>query len=359
MSQRTALLVGTRKGLFVLDGDAARDAWTVRGPLCDGWPMHDAIFDPATGAIFAAGGSNWYGPAIWRSDDLGATWSHSSEGLTYGDDGPKVETVWSVTAGPGALYAGVEPAGLFRSRDGGATWQHVEGLTNHPTRPEWVPGNGGLILHSIVPHRTDQDRMWVGISSVGAFETRDGGVSWETRNKGVRAGFMPEGSQYPDFGQCVHKLVMAADGGEHLYQQNHCGVYRSSDGGVQWEEITAGLPSEFGFPMGAHPRDPKTAWTIPLTSPEDGRLMIDGHASVWRTNDGGDSWIRADEGLPRSDAYVGVLREAMAVDQLDPVGVYFGTSTGQLYGSRDEGRTWRLVADNLPAIWSVEAAVVG
>lgn len=359
MSQRTALLVGTRKGLFVLDGDAARDAWTVRGPLCDGWPMHDAIFDPATGAIFAAGGSNWYGPAIWRSDDLGETWSHSSEGLTYGDNGAKIATIWNVTAGPGALYAGVEPAGLFRSRDGGATWQHVEGLTNHPTRPEWVPGNGGLILHSIVPHRTDQDRMWVGISSVGAFETRDGGVSWETRNKGVRAGFMPEGSQYPDFGQCVHKLVMAADGGEHLYQQNHCGVYRSSDGGVQWEEITEGLPSEFGFPIGAHPRDPKTAWTIPLTSPEDGRLMIDGHAAVWRTNDGGDSWIRADEGLPKSDAYVGVLREAMAVDQLDPVGVYFGTSTGQLYGSRDEGQTWRLVADNLPAIWSVEAAVVG
>jgi photosystem II stability/assembly factor-like uncharacterized protein len=358
MSQQVALLVGTRKGLFVLDGDATRDSWRVRGPLCDGWPMHDAIFDDRAGSIYAGGGSNWYGPAVWRSDDLGRTWTHSSEGITYGDRGPKVATIWNVTAGIDALYAGVEEAGLFRSRDGGATWQHVEGLTNHPSRPEWQPGNGGLILHSIVPHPTDADRVWVGISAVGAFETQDGGATWETRNKGVRADFNPD-NIYPEFGQCVHKLVMAADGGEHLYQQNHCGVYRSSDGGRQWEEITSGLPSQFGFPMGAHPRDPKTVWTIPLTEPQDGRLMPDGHAAVWRTNDGGDSWIRGDEGLPQHDAYVGVLREAMAVDRLDPVGVYFGTSTGQLYGSRDEGRSWRLIADNLPAIWSVEAAVVG
>ena len=238
MTERVALLVGTRKGLFVLDGDADRDSWEVRGPLCDGWPIHDAIYDPSTGAIFAGGGSNWYGPAVWRSDDLGATWTHSSEGITYGDEAEKVATIWNVTAGPNALYAGVEPAGLFRSADGGSTWSHVEGLTNHPSRPEWQPGNGGLILHSIVPHPSDTDRVWVGISSVGAFETQDGGASWETRNRGVRAGFMPEGQQYPDFGQCVHKLVMAADGGELLYQQNHCGVYRSSDGGRQWDEIT-------------------------------------------------------------------------------------------------------------------------
>jgi hypothetical protein len=357
MSERMALLVGTRKGLFVLDGDADRADWQVRGPLCEGWPIHDAIVDPTSGAVYAGGGSNWYGPAVWRSDDLGETWTHSSEGLTYGDDGPKVATVWNVTAGPDALYAGVEEAGLFRSRDGGSTWEHVEGLTNHPSRPEWQPGNGGLILHSIVPSPTDADRVWVGISSVGAFETQDGGASWEHRNAGVRAEFNPE-NKYPEFGQCVHKLVMAADGGEHLYQQNHCGVYRSSDGGRQWEEITAGLPSEFGFPMVAHPRDPKTAWTIPLTDPGEGRLMPEGHAAVWRTNDGGETWIRGDEGLPKKDAYVGVLREAMAVDRLDPVGVYFGTSTGQLYGSRDEGKTWRLIADNLPSIWSVDAAIV-
>jgi photosystem II stability/assembly factor-like uncharacterized protein len=357
MSDRVAVLVGTRKGLFVLDGDADRQDWRVRGPMCDGWPIHDAIVDPKSGALYAAGGSNWYGPAVWRSDDMGETWSHSSEGLTYGDDGPKITTVWNVTAGPDALYAGVEEAGLFRSHDGGATWEHVAGLTEHPSRPEWVPGNGGLILHSIVPHPTDTDRVWVGISAVGAFETSDGGTSWATRNKGVRADFNPQ-NIYPDFGQCVHKLVMAADGGELLYQQNHCGVYRSADGGKQWQEITKGLPTQFGFPMAAHPRDSQTVWTIPMTEPEDGRVMVDGQAAVWRTNDGGSTWQRSGEGLPQEHAFLGVLREAMAVDRLDPVGVYFGTSTGQVYGSRDEGVTWTLIADNLPSIWSVEAALV-
>ena len=356
MTQPVALLIGTPKGAFVLDGDDARHAWKLRGPLCEGWPIHDISVEPGSGALLAGGGSPWYGPAVWRSEDLGASWTHSSEGLTYGDGGPKVKTVWNVTATDGLIYAGVEPAGLFRSRDRGATWEHVEGLTAHPTRPEWQPGNGGLILHSIVPHPADRDRVWVGISAVGAFETSDGGATWETRNKGVRADFHPD--KYPDFGQCVHKLVMAADGGEHLYQQNHCGVYRSSDGGRHWEEITKGLPSQFGFPIVAHPRDPKTVWTIPLTDADQGRYMPNASAGVWRTHDGGDSWVRSGEGLPERDAYVGVLREAMAVDRLDPVGVYFGTSTGQVYGSADQGRTWSLVADNLPPIWSVEAALV-
>jgi photosystem II stability/assembly factor-like uncharacterized protein len=357
MTERVVLLVGTRKGAFLLDGDPDRRDWQVRGPLCEGWPLHDLSIEPGTGAILAGGGNNWYGPAVWRSDDLGETWTHSSEGLTYGDDGPKVTTVWNVTAGKDAIYAGVEPAGLFKSTDGGATWQHVEGLRQHPTTPDWQPGNGGLCLHSIVPHPTDAGRLWVGISAVGAFETVDGGKTWETRNKGVRADFYPD--KYPEFGQCVHKLVMAADGGEHLYQQNHCGVYRSSDGGRQWEEITPGLPSQFGFPMGAHPRDPKTIWTIPLNGDDRGRYMPDASAAVWRTHDGGDTWLRSGDGLPQENAYLGVLREAMAVDRLDPVGVYFGTSTGQLYASTDEGVSWSLVADNLPAIWSVEAALVG
>jgi photosystem II stability/assembly factor-like uncharacterized protein len=357
MSERVSLLIGTPKGAFILDGDAARRTFQVRGPLCEGWPMHDLSVDPSTGAILAGGGSPWYGPAVWRSEDLGASWTHSSEGLTYGDDGPQIKTVWNVTATDGVIYAGVEPAGLFRSTDAGHTWEHVAGLTNHPSRAEWQPGNGGLILHSIVPHQTDRDRLWVGISSVGAFETTDGGRTWETRNRGVRAGFMPD--PYPDFGQCVHKLVMAADGGEHLYQQNHCGVYRSTDGGRQWEEITAGLPSEFGFPMAVHPRDPMTVWTIPLNGADRGRYVPDASAAVWRTHDGGDNWVRSGDGLPQHDAYIGVLREAMASDRLDPAGVYFGTSTGQVYGSADEGHTWSLLADNLPPIWSVDVAVGG
>ena len=250
----------------------------------------------------------------------------------------------------------MEPAGLFRSTDKGRTWAHVEGLTAHPSRREWVPGAGGLILHTIVPHASDADRMWVGISAVGVFETRDGGTTWATRNHGVRADFHPE--KYPEFGQCVHKLVLAAGGAETLYQQNHCGVYRSSDGGVGWDEITDGLPTQFGFAMAAHPRDPMTVWTIPLTEPEDGRMMPDASAAVWRTHDAGKTWIRAGDGLPQDSAHIGVLREAMAVDRLDPVGVYFGTSTGQVYASADEGRTWSRIADNLPPIWSVEALVI-
>ncbi len=355
MSERVVLLVGTKKGGFILEDDGRRSDWSVRGPLFNTWAIRDMSFDPASGAMFAGGASAWYGPAVWRSTDAGESWTHSSEGLTYGDEGPKLNTIWNVTPAHGALFAGVDPAGLFRSDDGGATWQHVEGLRDHPTRPRWEPGNGGLCLHSIVAHPADPARMWVGISAVGTFETRDGGATWELRNSGVRADFLPE--RYPEFGQCVHKIVMAAGEPEVLYQQNHCGVYRTSDGGLTWEEITAGLPSSFGFPMAAHPRDPATTWVIPLNGDDAGRYMPDGKAAVWRTHDRGDTWIRSGTGLPQSNAYLGVLREAMAVDRLDPVGVYFGTSTGQLFASQDEGKSWSLIADYLPPIWSVETVV--
>ena len=190
---------------------------------------------------------------------------------------------------------------------------------------------------------------------MGVFETRDRGASWETRNSGVRADFMPD--PHPAFGQCVHKLVLAADQ-SRLYQQNHCGVYRSTDGGASWDEITPGLPSQFGFPMVAHPRDPETAWVIPLNGDDKGRYMPDGQAAVWRTTDGGAAWTRLATGLPQQDAYLGVLREAMAIDALEPAGVYFGTSTGQLFASADGGESWDLVSGFLPPIWSVEAAVI-
>ena len=356
MAERCVPLIGTPKGAFLLERDSDRRDWRRRGPLCEGWPIHDISVEPGTNALLAGAGSPWWGAAVWRSEDLGETWTHSSEGLTYGDEGPKITAVWNVTAAHDAIYAGVEPAGLFRSTAKGRSWAPVEGLTAHPSRREWVPGAGGLILHTIVPHASDADRMWVGISAVGVFETRDGGTTWATRNHGVRADFHPE--KYPEFGQCVHKLVLAAGGAETLYQQNHCGVYRSSDGGVGWDEITDGLPTQFGFAMAAHPRDPMTVWTIPLTEPEDGRMMPDASAAVWRTHDAGKTWIRAGDGLPQDSAHIGVLREAMAVDRLDPVGVYFGTSTGQVYASADEGRTWSRIADNLPPIWSVEALVI-
>jgi len=355
MKQRVSILLGTRKGAFILDGDASRQGWQIRGPYCETWPIHHMNWDAERGALLAAGGSPWFGPSVWRSTDDAETWTQSSEGLTYGDDGPKIATIWNVTPANGSIFAGVEPAGLFRSDDGGDTWRHVSGLRDHPSRPEWQPGNGGLCLHSIAAHPTDKDRMWVGISAVGTFETTDGGTTWQTRNKGVRAGFLPEPA--PEFGQCVHKLRLHPDRPDVLFQQNHSGVYRSDNAGANWTEVTAGLPSEFGFPMVIHPHDPKTVYVIPLNGDDKGRHMPDGHAAVWRSRDEGSNWERLDNGLPTSDAYLGVLREAMSVDRLDPIGVYFGTSTGQLFGSADEGANWSLIADYLPPIWSVETVV--
>ncbi len=356
MATRVLLLVGTKKGGFILESGPGRTGWSVRGPLCEGWPILDMTIDPASGAIFAGANSPWYGAAVFRSDDLGGTWTHSSDGLTYGDDGPKLTKVWNVTPSHGAVFAGVDPAGLFRSDDGGETWEHVRGLTDHPTRQTWQPGNGGLILHTIVPHPGDADRMWVAISAVGTFHTADGGRTWEARNSGIRADFLPD--PRPATGQCVHKLALAADGPDHLYQQNHCGVYRTHDGGLTWQEITEGLPSEFGFPIVAHPRDPLAAWVIPLNGADQGRFMPAAAAAVWRTRDGGDSWTRLSTGLPQDDAYLGVLREAMAIDRLEPAGIYFGTSAGELYASVDEGDSWSLVAGHLPPIYAVDVAVV-
>jgi photosystem II stability/assembly factor-like uncharacterized protein len=352
------LLVGTDKGGFIVRGERGGDAgsWRVDGPLCNGWPIHDMSWDPVTRSIYAAGGSPWYGPAVFRSDDLGATWTHSSAGVTYGDDGPAITTIWNVTPTAAGVLAGVEPAGLFRSADRGETWQQVEALRAHPSQPEWQPGGGGLCLHSITVDPADPSRQWVGISAVGTFHTEDGGATWTTQNKGVRAGFLPD--DQPEFGQCVHKVFLASGTRDVLYQQNHCGVYRSRDGGASWQEITAGLPSDFGFPMVGHPRDSRTAWVIPLNGADLGRLMPDYQAAVWRTRDGGDTWQRLSAGLPQEHAYLAVLREAMAADRLDPAGVYFGTSNGQLYGSADEGETWSMLAEFLPPVWSVEAVAL-
>src|SRR4029079_6695861 len=207
MTERVRLLVGTKKGAFILDSDESRRDWTVSEPLCEGWPVHDLMVEPRSGAILAAAGNPWYGPAVWRSDDGGTTWTHSSAGMTYGDAATPIATVWSLATGADRrTYAGVEPAGLFRSSDGCATWSHVEGLTNHPTRPTWGPGAGGLILHTLIPHPTDPDRVWVGISAVGVFETRDGGTSWAARNVGVGAQFKPE-KRLPDARHRVEQVA--------------------------------------------------------------------------------------------------------------------------------------------------------
>jgi photosystem II stability/assembly factor-like uncharacterized protein len=351
---KVLILLGTKKGCFILESDESRCSFALRGPFCETWPLSHVIADPASGAIYGGGGNEWFGPAVWTSDDQGGSWSHSSEGMTYPEGEEPVKSVWSLAARDGTLYAGVEPAGLFKSEDDGQSWQHMSGLREHPSKEHWQPGGGGLILHSLVPHPRDQQQIWVGISTAGVFHSADGGRTWETRNRGTRADFLPEDMRYPEFGQCVHCLVQAPGEGERLYQQNHCGMYRSDDGGREWVSIEAGLTSTFGFPAAAHPRDPDTLFLLPLNGDIAGRYVPDGRTAVWRTRDAGASWTDLRKGLPQENAFIGVLRQAMAVDRLEPAGVYFGTTSGSLFASADEGESWIEVARHLPAISSVE-----
>lgn len=356
MSQRVLVMVGTVKGGFLLESDEHRREWKVRGPFCNGWEVSNMTFDPATGSIVAACFAETWPktiPAVWRSADLGESWTRSEKGLTYGEDGPALMRIWNLTPAHGVLYAGVEPAGLFRSDDGGESWTHVAGLREHPTRPEWGPGNGGLCLHSIVAHPTDPDQLWVGTSAAGLFYTADGGKSWEPRIKGTRDPYAPPGRTW---GGCIHKLVRASDEPLLLYHQNHFGVYRSENGAEEWQEITGNLPSEFGFPMVVHPRDRQTIYAVPLH--DEGRVMLAGKGQIHRSRDGGANWTPLTEGLPPEHAYFNVLREGLAIDSLEPAGVYFGTNTGQLFASATEGDQWRLIADYLPRILSVEVALI-
>ena len=359
MPERVLVLIGTKKGAFIAESGGKRGSWKLRGPFCEHWPMNHVVGDPETGAIYGAGGNEWFGPAVWKSNDLGETWTHSSEGLAYEAGEEPIKAVWSLARRNGRLYAGVQPAGLFRSDDDGATWSHIEGLQRHPSRKDWNPGGAGLILHSIVTHPKDEEQIWVGISSAGVFYTWDGGKTWEPRNRGTRADFLPEGQNYPEFGQCVHCLVVAPGKPDRLYQQNHCGMYRSDDGGKNWQSIEKGLPSTFGFPAATHPRDADTLFLLPLNGDSAGRYVPDAKAAVWKTQDAGATWLDERKGLPQENCYAGVLRQAMATDSLEPAGVYFGTSGGSLFASADEGENWSEIAQHLPAILSVEAMVAG
>ncbi len=351
------VLIATGKGAFILKGDTSRRDFALEGPFCDAQSVNHVVADPATGTLWAGGGDGWVGPAVWRSTDHGASWTRFDEGLAYPDGQDKLKSVWSLARAHGRLYAGVEAAGLFASDDDGETWSHVQGLTDHPSRPDWVPGGGGLILHHIVAHPTDPAQLWVAISTAGVFHTADGGRTWTPRNQGTRCDFMGDGATYPEYGQCVHSLAMAPGDGELLYQQNHCGMYKSTDGGRSWQSIENGLPSDFGFATATHPRDPETAWLLPLVGAEK-RYVPDGKLAVWRTRDGGRSWQDLRQGLPQSGAYLCVLRQAMATDPLAPAGLYFGTTGGTIFASPDEGDTWHAVAQHLPAIRAVETAVM-
>jgi photosystem II stability/assembly factor-like uncharacterized protein len=353
---RVMVLVGTRKGCFLLESDGDRRDWEVRGPFCEGWPVYHAVHDAETDTIYAAAASEWHGAGVWRSDDRGATWTLSSEGLAY-ENGLKLSKISGLNAAHGRLLAGAEGVGLFESRDGARTWALKTTLDGQPGRGDWNDPSkqppGHLGLPGLLSHPDDAERYWVVVQGFGIFETTDDGASWAPRNRGLRADWPLED---PEIGYCVHKLVMAPDK-TRLYQQNHVGVHRSDDTGLSWTEITEGLPSEFGFAAVAHPHDRDGFYVIPLDAGH-GRVMPEGRAAVWRTQDAGNSWQRLDRGLPARDAHLGVLREGLATDGLDEVGIYFGTSTGQVFASADAGDSWTEIAGYLPGVASVEVAVV-
>ena len=355
---KTVLMVGTRKGCFLLESDEARRDWNLRGPFCEGWPIYHMIRDAESGTVFAAAASEWHGASVWRSPDLGETWEQSSEGLSYENGDLKLSKVSGLTAAHGRLFAGAENPGVFESRDGGATWSLLTNLEGQPGSEGWNdPANqppGHLGVPAILPHPDHPERYWAIVQGVGIFETTDDAATWTPRNRGLRADWPRE---HEEVGFCVHKLVMSPTDNDRLYQQNHVGMHRSDDAGQSWTEITEGLPTEFGFAAAVHPHDRDTFYVIPL-DPGHARCMPDGKAAVWRTRDAGSSWQRLDDGLPQEDAHVGVLRVGMAIDTYDQPGLYFGTSTGQLFASADEGDSWTEIASYLPGIASVEVAVI-
>jgi len=353
------LLVGTRKGFFLVEADDRRGNWKLRGPLCESWPVYHAVFDPLSGTIYAACASDWHGAAVWRSGDLGETWTLSSEGLAYGaEDARKVSKLSTLALIDGRVLAGAEAPGIFESRDGGESWSLLTTLAGQPGCEEWDdPANqppGHLGVSAIMPDGEDTSHFWAIVQGVGLFETSDGGATWAPRNRGLRADWP---RPHEEVGFCVHRLVRSPADPRRMYQQNHVGVHRSDDGGHSWTEITDGLPREFGFAAAVHPHDADSFYVIPL-DPGHARCMPDGQAAVWRTRDGGESWRRLDRGLPQRHAHLGVLRGAMAIDRRDVPGVYFGTSTGQLFASADEGESWSEIASYLPPVWSVEVAVI-
>ena len=363
MAQQVLVFVGTRKGAFVLESDLERRDWKVRGPYHEGQNVMHMAYDERSGALFAAVGDAWFGSRVYRSNDLGHTWNQPEAGPTFpaGTD-LKLEKVWLVAAGrpeePGVVYAGVEPAALFKSTDNSDSWQFIQSLNDHPTRAEWQPGGGGMCLHTIVLDPKNLQRMYVGISTAGVFRTTDGGASWQTANQGTRVNFMPDQPPtYAVHGQCVHEVVQSQSNPDRLYQQNHCGVYRSDNGGTQWTEITGGLPSDWGFAIAVHPHNADTVWVCPGISGYK-HWVPDAKMRIFRSRDQGQTWEAMTRGLPQQGAYVDVLRDGMAVDELPTVGVYVGTNTGQLFTSDDEGDSWRQAPTLFPPIQSVTTATI-
>lgn len=359
-AKKVHLLVGTYKGAFVFVSDRARKHWTIKGPFLKGSEVNDIILDArSTPAMYACANSSWFGPGFKISVDGGKTWADSQSGIRFEEGSDrKVERVWTVVPGtadePDVLYAGADPGALFRSEDRGNTWTEMTALSRHPTRQKWSPGAGGLMVHSICGNPKNPKEMYVGISAAGVFHTSDGGKTWEARNKGVLADFNPE--KFPEVGQCVHHLEMHPENPNVLYQQNHCGVYRTENGGKDWIDINKGLPSRFGFPIIVHPNDPDTIYVIPEEGAEF-RSVSNASFGIYRSRNKGGSWKKLTKGLPAKNAYVHVYRQATAADTLDKAGLYVGTSNGQIYSSTNDGESWKPLAENLPPVYSLSVTV--
>jgi hypothetical protein len=361
------VLVGTRKGAFVLASDGRRDRWNVSGPHFGGWEIYHLKGSPADpNRLYASQTSGWFGQIIQRSNDGGATWEPAGNAFAYdgvagthqwydGTPHPwEFKRVWHLEPSltdPDTIYAGVEDAALFRSTDGAQTWHELPGLRRHGSGSSWQPGAGGLGLHTILLDPTDPKRIFIAISAAGAFRTEDGGETWRPINRGLKSEGIPNPTA--EVGHCVHRIAMHPSRPKVLFMQKHWDVMRSDDAGDSWREVSGNLPTDFGFPIDVHPHEPETIFVVPITSdslhyPPEGKLR------VYRSRTGGNEWEALTKGLPQRDCYVNVLRDAMALDSLESAGVYFGTTGGQVYASTDSGDNWTPIVRDLPAVLSVE-----
>jgi photosystem II stability/assembly factor-like uncharacterized protein len=386
------LLVGTRKGAFVLTSDGKREKWEVSGPHFAGWEIYHVKGSPVDpNRLYASQTSAWFGQIIQRSDDGGKTWiqpgTPPGEPTTTPDGMPKGESnkfvydtstetgkpltthmwydgtqhpwefkrVWHLEPSltdPNTVYAGAEDAALFESKDGGESWQEFAGLRGHDSGPKWQPGAGGMCLHSILLDPKNPKRTFIAISAAGAFRTDDGGKSWKPINHGLHSQYIPDPNA--EVGHCVHHIAMHPKRPDTLFMQKHWDIMRSDDAGDSWREVSGNLPSDFGFPIDIHAHEPDTIYVVPIKSDSE-HFPPDGKLRVYRSRTGGNEWEELTKGLPQRDCYVNVLRDAMTVDSLDSCGVYFGTTGGQVYGSADAGNTWNTIVRDLPAVLSVEA----
>jgi hypothetical protein len=363
------LLVGTHKGAFVLTSDGARKRWTVRGPFFGGWDVYHVKGSPADPQrLWASQTSSWFGQVVQRSDDGGETWTAVGNQFPYegvpgthqwydGTPHPwEFKRVWHFepsATDPDTVWAGVEDAAIFRSTDGGASWHELAGLRGHGSGAFWQPGAGGMCLHTILPDPVEPRRMYIAISAAGVFRTDDGGASWRPANRGLHSQYTLPDPQ-AEVGHCVHRIALHPSRPNVLFMQKHWDVMRSDDGGDSWREISGNLPSDFGFVIAVHAHEPETVYVLPIQSDSE-HFPPGGKLRVYRSRSGGDEWEPLTAGLPQRNCYVNVLRGAMSVDALDPCGVYFGTTGGQVSGSADGGDHWTPIVRNLPAVFSVEA----